>query len=88
MTLRDAIRAVYGQVSAPGWAAPNLDGLADVLRDLSWRPEGDVLVALPDLIDLAPEDARRLVAVLLQAVAETIDGPRPIRVTGPEPEIR
>ena len=31
---QDAIWASYAQVATPQWAAPNLDGLADVLRDL------------------------------------------------------
>jgi hypothetical protein len=87
MTLRDAIRAVYAQVSAPAWAAPNLDGLADVLRDLSWLPEGDVLVAVPGLEDVTADDAQRLISVLLQAVAETIDGPRPVRVIASETDL-
>jgi hypothetical protein len=82
MSLRDAIREVYAQVSAPVWAAPNLDGLTDVLRDLSWLPEGEVLVALPDLGHLDEEDVDRLVSVLLHAVAESVDGPRPVRISG------
>ena len=67
---QDAIRAVYAQVHAPAWAAPNLDGLLDVLRDLSWLPEGPVTVASED-------PAVR--AVLRQAAADTADGPRPVR---------
>ena len=39
-TKADAIRAIYRAVDAPDWAAPNLDALADVLRDLSWLPPG------------------------------------------------
>jgi hypothetical protein len=70
MTARDAVRDVYAQVAAPEWAAPNLDGLLDVLRDLSWLPEGRVAVTAP------PDEAVR--AVLRQAADETADGPRPV----------
>jgi hypothetical protein len=82
MSLRTAIREVYRQVSAPDWAAPNLDGLADVLGDLSWLPEGEVLLALPDLEQLGKDEVDRLLSVLLQAVAESVDGPRPVRISG------
>jgi hypothetical protein len=76
MTLADAIQAVYRQVGAPSWAAPNLDGLADVLRDLSWLPVGPVRVDVPEL----PEpDATQLRAVLWQVAGETADGLRPVQ---------
>jgi hypothetical protein len=75
----DAIRAVYAQVRAPAWAAANLDALADVLRDLSWLPEGPVVVDLP-----ADE---RVAAVLRRAVAETAAGPRPLRLQRVDPEL-
>ena len=68
---QDAIRAVYAQVHAPAWAAPNLDGLLDVLRDLSWLPEGPVTVA---------SDDPSVRAVVRQAEADTADGPRPVRL--------
>lgn len=74
-TLAAAIRAVYAQVRAPDWAAPNLDGLADVLRDLSWLPEGTVALRVPD-VDAA--DYGRLFTVLLQAVDETAGTSRPV----------
>jgi hypothetical protein len=70
-----AIIAVYDQVGAPPWAAPNLDGLADVLRDLSWLPEGTVAIRVPDVTG---PDYPRLLAVLLTVVDETADGPRPV----------
>lgn len=69
---QDAIRAVYAQVHAPAWAAPNLDGLLDVLRDLSWLPEGEIVLD-------RPADPQ-VVAVLRQAEADTADGPRPVRL--------
>ena len=70
-----AIRAIYAQVGAPEWAAVNLDALVDVLRDLSWRPEGTVAIRVPD-VDGA--DFGRLFEALLQAVDATADGPRPV----------
>jgi hypothetical protein len=77
--LRDAIAAVYAQVAAPDWAAPNLDGLTDVLRDLSWLPVGPVDLAFPEA-GLARADADRLRSVLRRAERETAQSPRPVRV--------
>jgi len=77
-----AIRAVYAQVAAPDWAAPNLDGLTDVLRDLSWLPPGPVLVELPDLGALADEDRRALWRVLAQAAEQSVGQPRPVVLSG------
>ena len=74
MNQRAAIRDVYAQVRAPEWAAPNLDGLLDVLRDLSWLPEGPVVLEVP------ADD--RVRAVLDRAVEETADGPRPVLLAG------
>lgn len=81
MMLADAIRELYAQVGAPAWAAPNLDGLVDVLRDLSWLPDGPVALVLPAVDG---PDARRLRTALDQAVGETADGPRPVRLADPE----
>jgi hypothetical protein len=75
MTLTEAILAIYLQVGAPEWAAANLDALADVLRDLSWLPDGPIHIAVPEL---AEPDATQLRAVLWQVAGETADGPRPI----------
>jgi hypothetical protein len=75
MTLIDAIVAIYRQVGAPDWAAPNLDALADVLRDLSWLPAGPVHLVVPQLTE---PDAGKLRAVLRQVAGETADGPRPV----------
>jgi hypothetical protein len=75
MTLREAIRAIYAQVDAPQWAALNLDALADVLRDLSWLPEGTVQLQVPDV---EGEDYYRLSLVLLQVIDETAEGLRPV----------
>jgi len=76
--LRPAIEDVYRQVAAPSWARPNLDGLADVLRDLSWLPHGPVRVELPPR--LGGVSAARLREVLDAAERETAAGPRPVRV--------
>jgi hypothetical protein len=77
MTLEDGIRAIYAQVDAPGWAAPNLDALVDVLRDLGWLPERAVELVLPDVDG---PDGRRMLEAVRLAAAETSEGPRPVRV--------
>jgi hypothetical protein len=82
----EAIRDVYAQVGAPRWAAANLDALADVLRDLSWLPEGPVEVRVPPADALDETGRLRLLPVLLQAVDETADGPRPVRLITPVDE--
>ena len=79
--LKAMISGLYAQLAVPDWASPNLDGLADVLRDLSWRPEGEVVLELPDLRALSMDDAVRLMRVLVTAEVETADGPRPVRLT-------
>jgi hypothetical protein len=76
----DAIRAIYAQVAAPQWAAPNLDGLADVLRDLSWLPERPALITVPDLGGLPAADRAALLRVLSDAVSQSLGSPRPVRV--------
>ena len=76
------IRAIYAQVGAPEWAAPNLDALADVLRDLGWLPEGPVLVTLPDLGALTDDERLRLLGVLVLVVAEAAGSARPVRIDG------
>jgi RNAse (barnase) inhibitor barstar len=82
MTLREAIAAIYAQVTAPDWARPNLDGLADVLRDLSWLPVGEVALQLPDTEGMSDEAAGRLIVVLLRAETETEGTSRPVRLVG------
>lgn len=79
---RDAIRAIYAQVGAPEWASPNLDGLADVLRDLSWLPERPAVITLPDLAGLPGDDRAALLRVLADAASQSLDSPRPVRVEG------
>lgn len=73
--MSDAIRAIYRQVKAPEWAAANLDALADVLRDLSWLPEGPVELSVVE----APWDVIR---VLRQVEDDTAASVRPVRVVG------
>lgn len=77
---RAAIRDLYAQVHAPRWAAPNLDGLADVLRDLSWLPAGPVTLTLPDLAALDDDARKALLLTLARAVDESVDAERPVRV--------
>ncbi len=78
--LAEAIGTIYRQVRAPEWAARNLDALADVLRDLSWLPDGPVDVDVPDLTVLGEIDAVRLDSVVLAAATESAEGPRPVRL--------
>ena len=77
---RAAIAEFYRAVEAPAWAAPNLDGLADVLGDLSWLAPGPVTLAWVDR-GAVPEDARRrITAVLEDITAESTGGTHPIVV--------
>lgn len=76
----DVIALLYAQVRAPVWAARNLDALADVLRDLSWLPDGAVELRLPDLSTLPPADSVRLTGLLREVARETAAGRHPLRV--------
>jgi barstar (barnase inhibitor) len=78
---RDAIAAIYAQVAAPEWAASNLDGLADVLRDLSWLPPGPVTIAVPPTDQLADDERRALQHVLHEAVIASAASDRPVLLT-------
>ena len=71
----EAIRAIYAAVDAPDWAAPNLDGLIDVLRDLSWLPPGPVVLHLP-----AGDLPEGVMDALATAEEETAGSDRPVRV--------
>jgi hypothetical protein len=79
--LTTAIETIYAEVAAPEWAAPNLDGLADILRDLSWRPPGPVAISVPPL---NRRDRRRLAAVLAWVVEETATSARPVVLDAPD----
>ena len=79
-TKRDAIGAIYAAVQAPQWAAPNLDGLIDVLRDLSWLPPGPVVLRWPDAGRLPAQDERAIRAALDIAARETAETNRPVSV--------
>ena len=72
--VRQQIAEIYDQVGAPEWAALNLDALVDVLRDLSWLPEGPVVVRL------APGSDAVVVAVLARVAGERAEGPRPLLI--------
>jgi Barstar (barnase inhibitor) len=82
-TKRDAIGAVYAAVQAPQWAAPNLDGLIDVLRDLSWLPPGPVVLHWPDQSQLPADDERAIRAALHTVAEETAETDRPVSVEYP-----
>jgi hypothetical protein len=70
----ESIAAIYAQLDVPTWAARNLDALTDVLRDLSWLPEG------PVTIRVSPGADARVLAVLSRAVRESAGGPRAVEV--------
>jgi hypothetical protein len=77
---RDAITAFYRAVEAPSWAAPNLDGLADVLGDLSWLPAGGITLAWVDRGTVPDELRRQITRVLEDAVGESARAPHPLIV--------
>jgi len=79
---RSAIREIYAMVQAPVWASPNLDGLADVLRDLSWLPVGPVTVRWRPPSELPAADRDEIADVLRRVVAETAGTARPVSVPG------
>jgi hypothetical protein len=82
-TKRDAIGAIYAAVQAPEWAAPNLDGLIDVLRDLSWLPPGPVVLHRPDPGRLPVADEQAIRAALDIVAEETAQTDRPVSVEYP-----
>ena len=69
-------------VRAPAWASPNLDGLADVLRDLSWLPVGPVTLRWQPPPELPAADRDEMAEVLRRVVAETAGTARPVSVPG------
>ena len=73
-TKADAIRAIYAAVEAPDWAAPNLDALIDVLRDLSWLPPGPVRLRFASPIPAVVGDALAFVQ------DQTADSDRPVTI--------
>ncbi|MCL2781702.1 MAG: barstar family protein [Actinomycetia bacterium] len=77
---RGVITAVYRAVGAPSWAAPNLDALADVLRDLSWLPARPVRLDWWVSARLPAADRATIAAVLATAQAESAGSGRPITV--------
>jgi Barstar (barnase inhibitor) len=77
-TKRDTIQAIYDAVRAPNWAAPNLDALADILRDLSWLPPGPVNLEWQVAPDLPAPDVDAIHDVLIAAVAESARSAHPL----------
>jgi hypothetical protein len=78
-TKRGTIAALLKALHAPEWAAPNLDGLADVLRDLSWLPEEPIDLHWHIHPDLDNEIQSMVHAVLEAAEREAKSSKRPIR---------
>ncbi len=75
---RETIEAIYAAVGAPAWAAPNLDALADVLRDLSWRPDGPIELDWQIDPELPEADTTAIADVLAAAVGESVGGAHPL----------
>ena len=75
---RETIEAIYHAVAAPAWAAPNLDALADILRDLSWREPGPLELDWHVDPDLPAADLRQLHDVLAAAIGESVGGAHPL----------
>jgi hypothetical protein len=69
-TRRETIQQFYAALDAPAWAAANLDALADVLRDLSWRPPGRIELEWHVSPELPVADLDAIHNVLLTAIAE------------------
>lgn len=78
-TRRETIQQIYAALDAPSWAAPNLDALADVLRDLAWREPGPIELAWQPSAELPKADLSAIHAVLTAAVASTAHTARPVR---------
>jgi hypothetical protein len=72
------IAAIYRAIDAPAWAAPNLDALADVLRDLSWREPGAVLLDWQVSPALPAADLAAIHDVLVASVTESARSAHPL----------
>jgi hypothetical protein len=75
---RATIEAFYRALDAPEWAAANLDGLADILRDLSWRPVGPIRLQWRVDPDLPLADLDAIHDVVASAVVESARSPHPL----------
>jgi hypothetical protein len=75
---RETIEAIYAAVTAPSWAAPNLDALADVLRDLSWREPGPLELDWQVDPVLPDADLEQIHDVLVASVGESVGGAHPL----------
>ena len=77
---REAIAEFYRAVDAPVWASPNLDGLADVLGDLSWLAAGPVTMAWINREAVPTEPRRQITRLLEDVAAESAGSAHPIVV--------
>ena len=75
---RETIKAIYQAVHAPSWAAPNLDALADILRDLSWLEPGSLELDWRVDPQLPAADLDQIHDVLIAAIAEGVGGAHPL----------
>jgi RNAse (barnase) inhibitor barstar len=84
---RPELLAAIGRVLRfPGYYGHNLDALEECLRDLSWLPEGEVVLVWDGDEELHRADPAGYAALMevLNAVTEQMaGGPRPLRVVLP-----
>lgn len=83
-----AILAGIGRaLSFPGYYGQNLDALDECVSDLSWLPEGSVVLVWADtpLLRSDPATHRDVVSILADAVAEHTNGSRPLQVVLVDP---
>ncbi len=79
-TKKATIEAIYAALDAPAWVAANLDALADVLQDLSWRPPGPLTLHWQIDPLLPADEVAAIHDVLVAAVAESAYSPHRLRL--------
>lgn len=80
-TKRAAIQAIYTALRVPDWAATNLDALADVLRDLSWLPDGPIELHWHVAPELPVTDRESIERVLRRAASESVRSRHPVQLS-------
>ena len=87
-TRRAELLAAIGRaLHFPGYYGRNLDALEECLGDLSWLPEGEVVLVWDgdeELHHADPAGHAALMEVLTAATEQMAGGPRPLRVVLPE----
>lgn len=81
---RALLRFIAKELNFPDYFGENWDALEECLRDLSWRPAGQVVMDhedLPLINDIA--NARAYVAILANTTFQTSKSDRPVCVVFP-----